>query len=195
MTQGSETTPLPLKILSHLQSERTGFFHSGVLEGLRRNRLINLMANPTDLHSANEFMDLLGSRLGLRNAGGRYDELGIASSIQAPLKWLFSRRVGREFFSRHTTLSVLHMVQNAIGSKRPISIREVQTWWAEWIDRQLISNSQKTQFKQELEQHQILGYDLTVLSPQGDVVINPAIILAMLRTMGIVKIPKSTASR
>lgn len=187
---GTRTTPLVMKILGHLQTERMHFAHQN-LDNLRTNRFYNKISNPTDQHEANSQMNQIGGNLGLRNASGLYDEAGATPPILIALQKFRQWIANKHFGLQHTLSLVVDATQEQIGSKKTITIEDVKIWWKKWIDKQQVTQLEKSQFKENIERFEILGCPLVT----GENQINPAIILAMLASMGVVTIPARAPER
>jgi hypothetical protein len=165
-----DQVPVHIQILLSLQDSRTQWMQARYLDVMN-----GVQDNPTcmtsclsaisaidfqDLHFYNQFINIYGSEFGLRRGAAANDHAAVID----PLSKAFLRKLIRQFKilfeSEYTPSRIQQILQDKIGTPG-LPLPNLFTWWQNWIDRQNLSQQQKTILSEELQnENQLLGSPL-----------------------------------
>lgn len=189
-------TPLPLeiKVLTHLQLQRIRIFQNlyrRIEQATPLNQAAAGIIDHLDIHNYNLVVNLIGGEFGLPNQGAaedtaaRVDPILLAAVAQAPVREVF--------YNSYTTDLIIESLQEAIGTPA-LPFSEVVVWWRNWIERQELSEAEKTALRESLSRGELFGEPLeedTIRYVGGESVNRTSLaepfIKTMLLEMGILK--------
>ncbi len=189
-------TPLPLeiKVLTHLQLQRIRIFqdlYRQIEQATPLNRAAAGIIDHLDIHNYNLAVNLIGGEFGLPNQGAAED----AAAHVDPILLLAVRQIPvREmFYNFYTTDRIIESLEEAIGTPS-LPFPEVYAWWGSWIERQELSEAEKTALRASLSQGELYGQSLeedAVSYVEGECVNRTSLakpfVKAMLLEMGILR--------
>ena len=192
---GSHSIPTETKVLIRLQDTRTQWFqakYANILTILTEQEtcmmsLMKWLFDFQDLHLYNIFLNLHGQPLGLRKASADNDHAAMIDPMTKSAVKNFTNQIQDSFKEDYTTLQTVSSIQEAIGHSvlpRP----DIYSWWANWIDRQEVTDERKQELIVQLQNAALLGRPMQ----EGDALtpgaFNRGFLKAMALDMGILKI-------
>lgn len=182
----SEDIPVRLKVLNCEQDVRNELFeqlYQSILEMYNRTP-IGVIIDFNDVHVYNSFRNLYGENFGLRKAGADNDS---AAEVEPMLRYMYSwliNAVTEEFWNNHHVFHATETIVDAIGTSK-LPKTDVYAWWAEWIERQPISDEEKDNLTNELSSGSLFRVPLEVADGSVRPRFDRRFVKAMLLDMGV----------
>ncbi len=192
---GSNSISTETKVLIRLQDTRTQWFqakYANILTILTEQQtcvmsLLKWIFDFQDLHLYNIFANLHGNQLGLRKASADNDHAAIVDPLTKSAVKNFTHQIQDSFQEDYTSYTAVSSIQDAVGHSilpRP----DIYSWWADWIDRQELTDDNKAELIAQLQNAALLDRPMQ----QGDALtpgaFDSGFLKAMALDMGILKI-------
>lgn len=138
-----------------------------------------------DIHNYNFFMNLYGNEFGLMKAAADNDETAIIGSLTKGIVSLtLGKSIQKAFWNDHTLYHHEKTLIDSIGTAK-LPKPEVYDFWKNWIEKQEITDTEKDNLIEELEEARLLDQPI-----EENGKMNPDFIDLILLDMGILEIIK-----
>lgn len=185
--------PFKDKVTYRLQTERNRWmekFYSIAFTANSVSSSLGKVIDWQDIHNYNVFINLYGTRFGLRKAAADNDDIALIDPLtKLIISHTLQNKIEELFWKEYTADTLITTLTSTIGAPA-LPKPEFYDFWLKWIERQKLENTEKDALKEELSEGRLYGKPIEI---NGKVTWKFA--LLMLVDMGVLDLKAPLFSR